>query len=89
MTRRMQMEELTAIAVPSQPALSPDGSRVVYVLRTLDGEGDRNVDQLWTVPAAPPADLRPRRHVPGLVAGRQQPRVPARRPGARACRRRR
>src|SRR6478735_1304667 len=52
MTRRMHMEELTAIAVPSQPALSPDGSRVVYVLRTLDGEGDRNVDQLWTVPAA-------------------------------------
>src|SRR6478735_5868295 len=52
MTRRMHMEELTAIAVPSQPALSPDGSRVVYVLRTLDGEGDRNVDQLWTVPVA-------------------------------------
>ena len=52
MTRRMQMNELTAIAVPSQPALSPDGSGVVYVLRTLDGEGDRNIDQLWTVPVA-------------------------------------
>ncbi len=52
MTRRMRIDDLTAIAVPSQPALAPDGARVVYVLRTLDGERDRNVDQLWTVPAA-------------------------------------
>ncbi len=52
MTRRMRIDDLTTIAVPSQPALSPDGSRVVYVLRTLDGETDRNVDQLWTVPVA-------------------------------------
>ena len=52
MTRRLRIDDLTAIAVPSQPALSPDGSRVVYVLRTLDGEQDRNVDQLWTVPVA-------------------------------------
>lgn len=51
MTRRMRIDDLTAIAVPSQPALSPDGSRVVYVLRTLDGDADRNVDQLWSVPA--------------------------------------
>lgn len=49
---RLTVEDLTAIVVPSQPALSPDGSRVVYVLRTLDREGDRNVDRLWTVPAA-------------------------------------
>ena len=52
MTRRMSIDDLTAIAVPSQPALSPDGARVVYVLRTLDREQDRNVDQLWTVPTA-------------------------------------
>ena len=51
-TRRMRINDLTAIAVPSQPALSPDGTRIVYVLRTLDGDADRNVDQLWTVPAA-------------------------------------
>jgi dipeptidyl aminopeptidase/acylaminoacyl peptidase/CubicO group peptidase (beta-lactamase class C family) len=48
----MRIDNLTAIAVPSQPALSPDGSRVVYVLRTLDDENDRNVDQLWTVPTS-------------------------------------
>jgi dipeptidyl aminopeptidase/acylaminoacyl peptidase/CubicO group peptidase (beta-lactamase class C family) len=52
MTRRMRIDDLTAIAVPSQPALSPEGSRVVYVLRTLDGENDRNVDQLWTFPTS-------------------------------------
>ena len=52
MTRRMRIDDLTDLAVPSQPALSPDGSRVVYVLRTLDGEGDRNVDELWSVATA-------------------------------------
>lgn len=50
MTRRMRIDDLTALAVPSDPALSPDGSRLAYVLRTLDGEADRNVDQLWVVP---------------------------------------
>ena len=52
MTPRMTIDRLTDVAVPSQPALSPDGSRVVYVLRTQDAEADRAVDQLWTVPAA-------------------------------------
>ncbi len=52
MTRRMRIDDLTDLAVPSQPALSPDGDRVVYVLRTLDAGKDRNVDQLWTVPTA-------------------------------------
>ncbi|MBO0847801.1 MAG: PD40 domain-containing protein, partial [Nocardioides sp.] len=51
MTRRMRIDDLTSIAIPSQPALSPDGTRVVYVVRTLDGDEDRNVDQLWVVPA--------------------------------------
>ena len=36
MTRRMKIDDLTDLAVPSQPALSPDGDRVAYVLRTLD-----------------------------------------------------
>ena len=49
MSRRMRLDDLTDLAVPSQPVLSPDGSRVVYVLRTLDREGDRNVDALWAV----------------------------------------
>ncbi|WP_214401568.1 serine hydrolase [Pseudonocardia lacus] len=51
MTRPMRIEDLTEIAVPSRPAVSPDGSRVVYVLRTLDADRDRTVEQLWLVPA--------------------------------------
>ena len=58
MTRRMRIDDLTAIAVPSQPALSPDGTRVVYVLRTLDRDADRPVDQLWTVPTTGGAPRR-------------------------------
>jgi dipeptidyl aminopeptidase/acylaminoacyl peptidase len=50
MTRRMRLNDLTSLAVPSQPALSPDGSRVVYVLRTLDTDHDRSHDELWSVP---------------------------------------
>ena len=52
MTRRTRLDDLASLAVPSQPTLSPDGTRVVYVLRTLDVAEDRNVDQLWTVSAA-------------------------------------
>ena len=44
MTRRLKIDDLTDLAVPSQPALSPDGDRVVYVLRTLDAGEDRNVE---------------------------------------------
>lgn len=51
-TRRLRTTDLLDLAVPSHPALSPDGSRVAYVLRTLDADADRNVDRLWTVPAA-------------------------------------
>ncbi|MEU4292843.1 serine hydrolase [Kribbella sp. NPDC026596] len=50
MTRRMRIDDLTGLVVPSQPALSPDGSRIAYVVRTLDAEEDRNVDRLWLVP---------------------------------------
>ncbi|MCO5973593.1 serine hydrolase [Actinoallomurus soli] len=49
MSRRPRIEDLTDLAVPSQPVLSADGSRIAYVLRTLDGAGDRTVDQLWLV----------------------------------------
>ncbi|WP_193614349.1 serine hydrolase [Nocardioides lijunqiniae] len=52
MTRRMRIDDLTALAVPSQPALSPDGSRVAYVVRTIDEEQDTHVDRLWTVGTA-------------------------------------
>jgi len=44
-----RIEDLTDLTVPSQPALSPDGNRIAYVLRTLDADQDRNVDELWLV----------------------------------------
>ena len=49
MTRRQRIDDLTAYAVPEQPVLSPDGRRIVYVLRTADAEADRTVRALWTV----------------------------------------
>lgn len=52
MTRRMRVTDLTALAVPSQAVLSPDGTRVVYALRTVDAERDGYTDRLWTVPVA-------------------------------------
>ena len=80
MTRRLTIDDLTAIAVPCQPAVSPDGQQVVYVLRTLDADEDRNVDQLWTVPTAGAA---PRR----LTRAARTPPRPGRRTaaGSRSC----
>ncbi|HET7745483.1 MAG TPA: serine hydrolase [Gaiellaceae bacterium] len=49
MPRPLRIDDVTALAVPEQPALSPDGSRVAYVLRTADAEEDRPVRALWSV----------------------------------------
>jgi dipeptidyl aminopeptidase/acylaminoacyl peptidase/CubicO group peptidase (beta-lactamase class C family) len=47
----MHIDDLTEIAVPEQPTLSPDGSQIVYVLRTTDAASDRTVRRLWRVGA--------------------------------------
>jgi dipeptidyl aminopeptidase/acylaminoacyl peptidase/CubicO group peptidase (beta-lactamase class C family) len=49
MTRRQRIEDLAAFAVPEQPAVSPDGSRIAYVLRSSDLETDRVVRAIWQV----------------------------------------
>lgn len=49
MSRRLRIDDLTAIVAPEQPALAPDGKKVVYVLRESDGDGDRVVRSLWSV----------------------------------------
>ncbi|HWF81063.1 MAG TPA: serine hydrolase [Streptosporangiaceae bacterium] len=51
MTRRQRVDDLTTLAVPEEPALSPDASQIVYVLRTSDVDADRNVRSLWRVGA--------------------------------------
>jgi dipeptidyl aminopeptidase/acylaminoacyl peptidase/CubicO group peptidase (beta-lactamase class C family) len=67
-SRRQHIDDLNDIAVPEQPALSPDGQEVVYVLRTSDAAADRNLTTLWRVGTrdgdperltAGPADLAP------------------------------
>ncbi|MFJ4167301.1 serine hydrolase [Microbacterium sp. NPDC089698] len=49
MNRPATVDDLLAIASPEQPALSPDGTRVVYALRTTDRDADRDLRSLWQV----------------------------------------
>ncbi|MCY1136799.1 serine hydrolase [Actinoplanes sp. Pm04-4] len=49
MARRAQIEDLVSVATPEQPALSPDGGRIAYVLRTADQEADRVLRGIWLV----------------------------------------
>ncbi|TYB41246.1 serine hydrolase [Actinomadura chibensis] len=64
MTRRLRIDDLTDLALPEQPVLSPDGTRLVYVLRTDDTAADRCVRRLWTVDTA---GGRPRRLTRGAA----------------------
>jgi dipeptidyl aminopeptidase/acylaminoacyl peptidase/CubicO group peptidase (beta-lactamase class C family) len=43
----MRIDDTLALTIPSQPALSADGGRVVYVLGGVDVEGDRATSALW------------------------------------------
>ncbi|MFJ8740968.1 serine hydrolase [Embleya sp. NPDC127516] len=52
MARRLRLDDLTAITVPAEPAVSPDGTRVVYTLVGVDAAKDRNVRSLWWVPTS-------------------------------------
>ena len=56
MTRRQRIDDLTTFALPGQPALSPDGTEVVYVLTTVDAAADKNVQSLWRAPVPAPAE---------------------------------
>ncbi|MFT7841788.1 serine hydrolase [Saccharothrix sp. BKS2] len=49
MTRRARIDDLTSLAVPEQPALSPDGAHAAYVLRTSDVDADVTTRCLWRV----------------------------------------
>ncbi|WP_159701694.1 S9 family peptidase [Arthrobacter sp. 18067] len=52
MTRRLRIDDLLDLAIPEQPALSPDGQRVAYVLRTLDDVTDSTERNIWSVETA-------------------------------------
>jgi dipeptidyl aminopeptidase/acylaminoacyl peptidase len=64
-TRRPRIEDLTTFALPGQPALSPDGREVVYVLTTVDAAADKNVTSLWRAGAGagPAGEPRPARQL--------------------------
>lgn len=47
--RRPSLADLRELAVPEDPSIAPDGSRVAYVLSTVDTEKDVNVRRLWCV----------------------------------------
>lgn len=49
---RVTVDDLLAIRTPEQPALSPDGTRIAFVLRTTDRDDDRDSRALWQVPTA-------------------------------------
>ena len=54
----MRIDDLTALVVPEQPALSPDGTRCAYVLRELDADDDRTLRSIWVVGADGPTPRR-------------------------------
>jgi dipeptidyl aminopeptidase/acylaminoacyl peptidase len=67
--RPLRHDDLWAIAIPSDPQLSPDGRQVAYVVTTADQERDDYYSRIWIVPAAGgeprlltfgPRDLSPR-----------------------------
>jgi dipeptidyl aminopeptidase/acylaminoacyl peptidase/CubicO group peptidase (beta-lactamase class C family) len=60
-TRHLTLEDLPSIAVPSQPALAPDGA-LAYVVRTLDTDADTAVHSIWL---AGPDGAEPRRLTQG------------------------
>jgi dipeptidyl aminopeptidase/acylaminoacyl peptidase/CubicO group peptidase (beta-lactamase class C family) len=51
-TRRQRITDLTTFALPEQPALSPDGREVVYVLAATDEAAGQTARSLWRVSAA-------------------------------------
>jgi dipeptidyl aminopeptidase/acylaminoacyl peptidase/CubicO group peptidase (beta-lactamase class C family) len=55
--RRLVLDDLFRIRLPAEPAISPDGERVAYVLRSIDREADRNLSAIWL--AAPGRDPHP------------------------------
>jgi len=82
MTRRLGIDDLYEFTLPERPAVSPDGGRIVYVLRGADRDEDQEVRALRQVPGrgrrGTPADQGHRRPGTRVVPGRQADRVPAR-----------
>jgi hypothetical protein len=47
MARRLAIQDIDDLRIPTQVAISPDGARVAYVLRTVDRDADADRWALW------------------------------------------
>ncbi|HEY8293188.1 MAG TPA: S9 family peptidase [Thermomicrobiales bacterium] len=52
MPRPLEPDDILRLQSVSDPQTSPDGTRVVYTVGTLDDERDRSDSSLWVVPTA-------------------------------------
>src|ERR1700722_13434253 len=50
--RPMTIDDLLAVKGVADPQLSPDGSRIVYVVSEIDRSTDKSNSSLWLVPAS-------------------------------------
>lgn len=50
--RPMKVEDLLAVQTVSDPQISPDGQRVVYVVSKIDRAANKSNSDLWMVPVA-------------------------------------
>lgn len=52
-TRRLALDDIYSLQLPTEPAISPDGRQVIYALRTTDPEMDADRYALWSLRATP------------------------------------
>ena len=52
MTRRLRTDDLPALTIAGQPAISPDAARIAYVVRGNDLEADKPAESIWLTDAA-------------------------------------
>ena len=57
--RRLELDDLYRIPQVSDPRISPDGSRVAFVVTTADREKDSNRSAIWIVSTDGSDDARP------------------------------
>ena len=87
MTRRLRTADLPALTIAGQPAISPDASRIAYVVRGNDLEADKPVESIWLTDAAGSARRLTQGtgdSTPAFSPGWRDPRLPARRPAVDA-----
>jgi dipeptidyl aminopeptidase/acylaminoacyl peptidase len=71
--RTTTIDDLARLATPGDPQISPDGSRIAYVLKTTDLEKNRYFTHIWVVPAARDGGV-PQQWTRSGVGGEERPR---------------